>query len=346
MVSITDAREVLCDPELVVIRDKWFERMQAVFDSGTDGRDDAFVLYGEQVGVEVVSGKDFQADLEVAVCELADKADALRDEKVFRPLIVGIAAYGVHFVDRMFGVHGFAATDESLRYVHNDVGELPAPDVENDPGWKAVREATLAYLDMGLTVPVLVGTCMSSPLNQAMNLYSERFLLAMLDNPEGARRDLRIITDVVKELHQWYLDTVPSWQLQGAAPTVRAQPPGYGQIDGCSTHLIGPGQYRDFIAELDNEVLSMHPKGGMIHLCGVHQRHIPTWAEMPALKSIQLSSVANESVQAYAQESRTDQVVYVGPSEFLALETIMDATDGGYHVVLAADIEAPLRRKR
>jgi len=346
MVSFDEARDILCDLELAAARDQYFDRMQAVFDTGADDRDDAYVLYGKQIGIDVEPGKDYQADMERALCELADEADLLRDTEVFRPLIYSVAAYGVHFVDRIFGTHGYAAKDEHLRYVQNEVGELPVPDVDRDPGWKIVREATQAFLDLNLTVPVFVGTCMSSALNQATNLYSEWFLLALLDNPEGARRDLRIITDVIKQLHQWYLDHVPSWQLQGAAPSVRAQPPGYGQIDGCSTHLVGPGQYRDFIAELDEEVLSLHPKGGMIHLCGVHERHIPTWREMPSLKSIQLSSVANESVEAYAQESRPDQVVYVGPTDILPLRTIMDATDGGYHVILAADIDPPKRRPR
>ncbi|HDZ20409.1 MAG TPA: hypothetical protein ENH80_12290 [Phycisphaerae bacterium] len=344
MVSFDEARAILSDPELAARRDTYFERMQAVFDGGADDREEAFVLFGAQVGVEAEPGKDFQADLEAAVCELAAEADLLRDEKVFRPLIFSVSAYGVHFVDRIFGSHGYAAADESLRYVHNDIGELPVPDVDNDPGWRIVREATKAFLAMDLAVPVFVGTCMSSALNQAMNLYSERFLLGLLDKPEGARRDLRVIVDVIKQLHQWYLDTVPRWQLQGAAPTVRAQPPGYGQIDGCSTHLLGPGQYRDFIAELDEEVLSLYPKGGMIHLCGNHIRHIRTWAQMSSLKSVQLSSVANEEVEAHVQGLRSDQVIYVGPTDVLPLERIMDAT-GGYRVILAADIQPPQRRE-
>ena len=344
MVSITEARAILSDPELVSRRDTYFERMQAVFDGGADDREEAFVLYGRQIGIDVEPGKDYQAGMETALCELADEADLLRDEKVFRPLIFSVSAYGVHFVDRIFGSHGYAAADENLRYVQNEVGELPVPDVDGDRGWKIVREATKAFVDMGLTVPVFVGTCMSSALNQAMNLYSERFLLGLLDNPDGARRDLRVITDVIKQLHQWYLDTVPSWQLQGAAPTVRAQPPGYGQIDGCSTHLVGPGQYRDFIAPLDEEALSLHPKGGMIHLCGNHIRHIPTWAQMSSLKCIQLSSVANEELEHHVQGLRSDQVIYVGPTSVLPLARIMDAT-GGCRVILAEDIQPPHRRK-
>ena len=89
------------------------------------------------------------------------------------------------------------------------------------------------------------------------------------------------------------------------------------------------------------EVLSLHPKGGMIHLCGNHVRHIPTWAQMSSLKSIQLSSVANEEVEAHVEGLRSDQVIYVGPTSVLPLARIMDAT-GGCRVILAADIQLRL----
>ena len=337
MMTFDEAKAALCDPELVAIRDKYFERMEAVFDHGCDDREKGFVLYGTQVGIDVVPGDDYMAKMEAALIELAEQADDLRDPEVFRPLIFSIMAYGVHFIDRLFGMDGYT------QYLDNEVGELPIPDLDNEPSWAYVKEATQAFLDLNLTVPVFVGVCLSSPLNQAMNLYSEKFLMAMIDNPDAARRDLRVMTDVIKTMQKWYIDTVPSWQLQGAAATVRAQPPGYGHIDGCSTHIISAEMYREFIADLDNEILSLFPKGGMIHLCGNHVRHIPTWAKMPALKSVQMSSVANEEVEEQVQGLRPDQVVYLGPTSVLPLEKIMDAT-GGYRIILAENIEAPLRR--
>ncbi|MHC4561886.1 MAG: uroporphyrinogen decarboxylase/cobalamine-independent methonine synthase family protein [Planctomycetota bacterium] len=343
MVSFSQAREILCDSELVALRDEYFQRMQSVFDTGSDDREQAFVLYGNQSAIDVEPGENYMPAMEEALCELAEMAEALRDDAgVFRPPIFSVSAYGVHFIDRLFGSHGYAAENENLRYVSNDVGELPVPDLDNDPLWGAVREATEAYLGLGLTLPLFTPPCLSSALNQAMNLYSERFLLAILENPEGTRRDLRVITDVIVELNRWYIDHIPAQQLQGAAPTVRAQPPGYGHLDGCSTHLVSAELYRDFFAELDEEVLSLYPKGGMIHLCGNHIRHIPTWAQMPHLKCIQLSSVANEELEHHVKGLRSDQVVYVGPTQVLPLERIMDAT-GGYRVILAAEIPAPMR---
>ena len=335
----------LKDPGLAAARDAHFERMQAVFDGRDDGRDHAFVLYGEQESAGVEPGEDPMPAIHEGLAKLAERADALRDASVFRPLIFGIDCYGLHFIDRMFGSHGYGAQDQRLRYVHNEVGELPAPNLDEDPGWTAVREATLAYLGLGLTVPLFTPPCLASPLNMATNLYGERFLVGMLQNPDGARRDLRIVTDVIVELNRWYREHVPCQLLQGVAPRVRCQLPGYGHIDGCSTHLLGPGQYRDFIAPLDEEVLSVHPKGGMIHLCGHHTQHIPTWREMPSLKCVQLSSVANEELESHVEGLRDDQVIYVGPTEALPLERIMNAT-GGWRVILAEDLPEPLPERR
>ncbi|HDZ20408.1 hypothetical protein LCGC14_0161680 [marine sediment metagenome] len=344
MVSFTDAQAILKDPELVAIRDGYFARIQAVFDTGSDDCDRALVLYGAGESIDAPRGKDCAADIEEAVCNLADQADLLRDENVFRPLIINIGAHGVHFVDRLFGSHGYGATEERLRYVQTPVGELPMPDLATCQDWAAIRQATEAYLALALTVPVFTGPCLSSPLNQAMNLYGQRFLMAMLDNPAAARRDLRTITDVIIELHRWLIEHIPAQQLQGGAPSVRCQPPGYGQLGGCSTHLISAELYRDFIAPLDEDVLSLYPKGGMIHLCGNHIRHIRTWAQMSSLKCIQLSSIANEELEHQVEGLRPDQVIYVGPTKVLPLERIMDAT-GGYRVILAEDIQPPHRRQ-
>jgi hypothetical protein len=42
--------------------------------------------------------------------------------------------------------------------------------------------------------------------------------------------------------------------------------PGHGQLCGCTTQLVSGKMYADFIAALDDELLSLYPHGGMIHL--------------------------------------------------------------------------------
>ena len=95
----------------------------------------------------------------------------------------------------------------------------------------------------------------------------------------------------------------------------RCQPPGHGQICGCTTQLLSPGLYEEFIMPLDNALLGVYPHGGMIHLCGSHTQLIPLFAKMPNLKCVQLNDKAAEDLQFYVDGLRDDQVIYLNPCE-------------------------------
>jgi hypothetical protein len=182
---------------------------------------------------------------------------------------------------------------------------------------------------------------LSSPLNIALNLYGQRFLIAMIKDPEAAHRDLRLITDVIVTLHRWFQEAIPFVQLQMIATGGRCQPPGYGQLCGCSTHLISGASYAEFIAPLDDEILSLYPNGGMIHLCGSHSQQIPIWREMASLRAVQMNDRAAEDLGIYFDELRDDQIMYVNPCEGMPIEQIVQIT-GGQRVVIVADIKEPL----
>jgi len=330
---------------LVRAREAQFARMEALF-AGRDDSDLAFVLFGEAVGYSAPSIGEVAQKMDEALDELATKAEVLRDRRVFRPVSTGFSVLGVHFVDQIFGSRVVRTDDDwQSLLLETPVGELPRPDLERDETWSLTRAAVEAFVASGLTVPLFTTPCIGSALNIAMNLYSEELLVAMLKDPKAAHRDLQIINDALGTMHRWYLETVPTVQLQYPATRLRAQPPGFGQIDGCSTHLLSAGVYRDFIAPLDDELLSVFPHGGMIHLCGKHARHIPVWREMKSLRAVQLSSFANEDLEAYFDQLRDDQMIYVGPSERVSLEWIMNVT-GGHRIVLAEDLPEPLPTRR
>jgi hypothetical protein len=126
---------------------------------------------------------------------------------------------------------------------------------------------------------------------------------------------------------------------------VRTQPSGYGQLCGCTTHLLSSELYRDFVAPLDDALLAVYPQGGMIHLCGTHAQHITTWNEMRSLCAIQVNDRAAEDLEIYIEELRDDIVLYVNPCPRMPVERIVEIT-GGRRTVIVHDLEGSLLKGR
>jgi hypothetical protein len=212
------------------------------------------------------------------------------------------------------------------------IGQLQRPDLENNPTWRKAQAIALDFVSRGVSLPLYEMPTLSSPLNIAMNLYGGEFLMAMLDDPSAARHDLRVITDLIVTLHRWYLAHVPSVQLQSVACPHRCQPSGFNQICGCSTHVISREQYAQLIAPLDDEILATFPHGGMIHLCGAHAQHIPTFRAMRSLRAVQMNNRAAEDLPAYFTGLREDQILYVNLFEGMSWRRVLEIT-GGRRVV-------------
>jgi hypothetical protein len=183
-----------------------------------------------------------------------------------------------------------------------------------------------------ITLPVL-----SCPLNIAVNLYGERFLIALIEDPEAAKHDVAVITEAIIGLHKLFLARMPSEITRVTWAVGRFMPAGYGLIDGCTTQLISPAVYRAIIAPHDNSILALYPHGGMIHLCGASEQHIPTWRDMPALRAVQLNDRAADAFEAYFNGLRDDQILYVCPTEKVNIETILRVSHGGRRVVIVTD---------
>lgn len=92
------------------------------------------------------------------------------------------------------------------------------------------------------------------------------------------------------------------------------------------------------IADLDAEVLKVYENGGMIHLCGSHAQHIPTFREMPEIRSVQLHDRAAEDLQLYFQGLREDQLIYLVPCKNMPVERAMEIT-GGHRLVVIGNLE-------
>lgn len=93
-------------------------------------------------------------------------------------------------------------------------------------------------------------------------------------------------------------------------------------------------------APLDDELLSLWPRGGMIHLCGAHTQHIPAWREMKSLRAVQLNDRAAEDYEVYFRQLRDDQIIYLHPTLTMSVERAM-AISGGERLVLCAEVTPP-----
>jgi len=334
----------LLDPELLKIREMHLSRLANLYAGKLN--DYAFVLNGilghssknPYLGPEIWLEECLES-----LCQYAEKA---KDNVVFRPLVVEYGPYGVHFIDRIFGAKVYFYENQWWAdFLKSPVGTLEYPDLNSDDTWQLAIRAAEAFINSKVTVPLFGLPTLSSALNVAVNLYGAEFLSSAILSPEAAAHDLKVINDLICGLHRWYLSKIPSDQLQPVVAGWRTQPQGYGQLCGCTCHLLSAGMYRDMIAPLDDQLLSVYPNGGMIHLCGVHTQHIPVWREMKSLKAIQTNDRASEDLEIYFAELRDDQIIYLNPTNTMTVERAMEIT-GGHRIVIVAEVPDPLPVRR
>ncbi len=328
----------LTDSALLAVRERHIDRLRRVFAGDTsDGY--AFALCGVERRLDGARMQDVPAAVAAALDGLASKAEALRDDVVFRPLTVECDIHGVHFMDKIFGADVFTLDGSwQAHLLAQPVGQLRPPDLDRNPTWQRAREMARAFVATGATVPYFGLPTIASALNVGVNLFGQELLVAMLVEPEAAHRDLRVINRTLCAMHQWYRATLPPAQLQPVVGSYRTQPPGFGQLCGCTTHLLSQEQYREFIAPLDAELLGTYPHGGMIHLCGAHVQHIPVWREMKELRAVQVNDRAADDLWQYLSGLREDQILYVNPTAHMSVERIMRITNGR-RVVIVSDVK-------
>ena len=337
----TEAQAQLCDPKLLEVRESHFSRLEALY--AGESLDRVFVLCGTRGQSSADLYMEPKRWLDEALDSLAAQSEKAMDPVTFRPLVLESDPYGVHFVDRIFGSSVYRVGDrwwaDRLKV---PIGELQPPDLDRNDTWQLARGLAEAFVARGLTVPVFGLPTLSSALNIGVNLYGEEFVVSMLTQPKAARHDLRVINNLICNLHRWHLANIPPAQLQPIVAAGRSQPRGFGQLCGCTSHLLPLDIYAEFIAPLDDELLSVYPNGGMIHLCGAHTQHIPVWRNMKSLRAIQINDRASEDLETYFNELRDDQIIYLNPTPSMTVERAMQIT-GGRRIVLATEVSGAIQ---
>jgi hypothetical protein len=345
---------VLRDRELLAARDAHFARLEKLY--AGQRLEQVFALAGVTSSGRCDPYTEPEQWVDEALDDLAAKADVLRDGVVFRPLVLSIddqGPFGSFFVERLLGADVYEQNGEKnnwqIRQQERPVGTLRPPDLDNSPAWQLAQRMAAAFRKAEVSLPLFGLPSLSSALTAGLNLCGPGLLTAMTADPESAHNDLRVINDLICALHRWYRQHIPVSLLQPAGACTRAQPVGCSQLCGCATERISAELYRAFVASFDDELLSVHRRGGMIHLGGSHTQHIPTWRDMNSLRAVHLEGRAAEDMEAYFEGLRDDQIVYIVPSEKMPLQQILEIS-GGLRIVLVADIKEPLmlpkRRRR
>ena len=345
MAISSKAREILNRKDLIERRDSWFNKMQDVFTPGEKRQAQEYV-YGVN-GITGIGKHDpyTEPELWVEDCleDLAERYQTLEYDVYFRPLCVEYFIYGVHYIDKMMGAKVWHQDGQWYNdYLTSPIGNLKYPDLEKDEVWSLTKRATKAFLDADVALPLFGLPTIASALNIAVNLYGAEILVEMLENPDAAKKDLATINDLLCNLHKYFLDTVPLKQLQPVISWNRTQPPGYGQLCGCSTHLLSASLYEEFIAPLDDKLLSVYPNGGMIHLCGAHKQHLEVFSKMKHLKAIQVNDRAAADLDEYFTKLRDDQVIYLNPCKEMSIEDAIK-TNHNKRLIIASDLKNPVK---
>lgn len=329
--------EILNDSGLLAGKEKIFRRLQEFYDGRRGSR--TLHLNGRVFFPgDIDPYEEPERWVDAALAMMAAYAESgTEEEEILRPLCLEFGPYGVHFVDKILGAQvGMVSGQWYCRKLKTPVGTLERPDLETAPPFLLAKRVAERFLEHGVKVPVFGLPTIASPLNVIVNLYGEEALLAFYEEEEAVRHDLRVIADVQKQLHRWYRSVIPKEQLQPVVSWERTQPYGCGQVCGCSTQMLSPDLYADFVMPLDEEVLGVYPNPGMMHLCGSHTQHIGTFASMKNLKSLQLHNRAAQDLELYLEGLRPDQVVYVNCCQEMPYERAF-AISGGHRVIFVGE---------
>ena len=328
---------------LVAHRDRWFDKLQQVFD-GTYREPIAFVLDGVRGRGACDPYVEPERWVDECMTDIAaQRAQLAANEEKFVPVCVEFGLYGVHYIDRILGSHVYFKAGQWYNdYLTSPIGELKDPDLEHDETFLLSLRAARRFAEVGGELALFGLPTIASALNIAINLYGQEILMAMLEEPEAARADLETINRTLIRIHRAFGEILPPHRLQPVISWARTQPPGYGQICGCSTQLLSGSLYRDMIADLDEDVLGVYPHGGMIHLCGSHAQHIETFRNMKTLRAVQVNDRAAEDLQLYFEGLREDQILYLNPCAGMTVERAMEIT-GGRRLVICAHLDRPVK---
>jgi len=191
-----------------------------------------------------------------------------------QPAPMAASSYGDRFMSALFGCQIRYFKDQPPAALAKQVDpeemlSLEIPDLENNEAvnkmlsdarrLRSVYGFAYGYINTG------------SPLNVAVSLYGEDFLIACADAPEAARHVLRVIGETIFRLDKEICAVVEP----GAFPRT----PRVSEYGNCPAIMFSPSMYREVILPVDkwyrSQVREFH-----LHHCGVFDGFTDIYREL------------------------------------------------------------------
>ena len=185
-----------------------------------------------------------------------------------------IEAYGHRFVPALFGCGIKYAKDQPPSAMHLDgdpekMGALEVPDFEKSGVVRRAREdAGLLYKKYGCCSGVIN---MGSPLNVAVNMYGEAFLIACALEPNTARHVLFVIAETQLKLYHELCAKIE--------PGVFPDPIENWNYGNCPAVMLSPEMYESVVLPVD---LWFRDKtqNFTLHHCGVFDKYVDLYTRL------------------------------------------------------------------
>lgn len=185
-----------------------------------------------------------------------------------------VEAYGNYFMPALFGCEMLFPPDQApgfraLNGDFEDMRRLREPDFDTNPVIrKALSDAETLKKHYGACGG---GICMGSPLNIAVNIYGETFVMACALEPETAQHVLRVVAETSFKLHREVCARIAPNDFP-----LTDIPWGYGN---CPAVMFSPKTYREVILPVDLWVRGQVASFGLHH-CGVFDDYIEVYKEL------------------------------------------------------------------
>lgn len=163
-----------------------------------------------------------------------------------------------------------------------DVHGLAMPTF--DSGWyPKLEQFTKVFLDHLPPGVMIQHPDIQGPFNNAHLIRGNDVLTDFYDDPKTVETLLDKIVDFTIQLVPWLnrmIGVKPGWFCDWGSFWQ-----GQARISNCSTHMISPEFYREFVLPRDIRLLSALG-GGRIHYCGTHGQTIADFCSNPAVTGL------------------------------------------------------------
>ena len=265
----------------------------------------------------------------------ANVEEALDSESLFYPIIEMFSLYGTHYMDILFGAdvkwHEEQFWSESVEY---SVADMEPPDFEGSELIGQTLELARWIKERtggGFLISMPDVGC---PLNVAINLFGERFLMELALAPESAKRALDIIADAMRRVYEVLIEEVGQETVRCHNAYYVYTPRDYAGLSICATQLISAEHFTECVADADDASVPSVYRGMIQHICGRSTQHIEELARRERVKGVQLNDAAADDFEAYFRGLRADQVIYVCPTERMPVEKVMSISRGERTIIL------------